>query len=162
MSIQTTLQMVVNTVETLTVNVPAAQNTSSITQSGYNSNYTLPNGSVPAVECAYFEQALSGGVASIDLRNLSGTNGRVIDLNGLKVQVVKFKAKATNANPLTVTVGASNGYLLAGAAWKVVLQPGQEVLFYGNEAAPDVGATAKTIDLSGTGSQSVEVVIIAG
>lgn len=164
MSVQTTFNLTVNTIETLTTNVPAAVGGgNTLTHGGFNTALTLNATSTPpATECAYFEQALSSGAATIDLRALTGSNGRAIDLNGLKVQVFKVKAKASNANPITVTVGASNGYLLAGSAWKVILQPGQEFVFSGNAAAPAVGASAKTIDLSGTGTQSVEVAVIAG
>jgi hypothetical protein len=44
----------------------------------------------------------------------------------------------------------------------MILAPGQEFLFFGNEATPDVGSGAKNIDLVGTLTQGVQVVVVAG
>lgn len=117
---------------------------------------------VPVTKQATFDKALSAGAGTIDLTALVGVNGAAVDFTDLKVQFAKFKNKAANANAITVTFGASNGYLLAGTAWKVILQPGQEVTFFGNDAAPDVDSTHKTIDLAGTLTQALEVILVAG
>lgn len=164
MSVALTYASTLTAVETLETNVPAAQsNLKSVTHSGYNTSASLTGATaVPVTKCAYFEQALSSGSATINLAALAGTNGATVDLTGLKVQAIKFKAKAANANPITLTEGASNGYELAGNGWTVVLKAGQEFVFYGNEQTPDVASGARTIDLSGTGSQSVEVSVVAG
>lgn len=62
----------------------------------------------------------------------------------------------------TIVEGASNGYELLGNAWSIVLQPGQQFGAYLKDAAPDIGASAKTIDISGTGSQALDVVLVIG
>jgi len=112
---------------------------------------------------AAFSQALTGGAATIDLTALDGTVGTV-DGTGLKLQVFKLKAPTTNTATLTATKGASNGYGLdsAGATWTVPLAPGQEFLFYGDDDPPDISSTKKNIDLSGTGTESVQVMIVVG
>ena len=150
--------------EVLVTNVPAAAATGkTITHNGYNSSASLTSATTPPVtQCAFFEQALTAGAASIDLTALPGTNGATVDGSGLKVQAIKIKAKSTNANVITVTVGDANGYALAGAGFSVALLAGQEFVFYGNEATPDVGADAKTLDLDGTDEQSVEVSVAVG
>jgi hypothetical protein len=162
MSVAVTYGFTATTVETLATNVPAASSPQ-VTHSGYNTSGTINGTStVPATQCAYFSKALSSGAATIDLTALTGTNGATVDLTGLKVQIARFKNPAANANSITVTFGASNPYLLGGSAWKVILAPGQQVMFFGNDAAPDVDSTHKTIDIAGTGSQALEVSIIAG
>ena len=40
--------------------------------------------------------------------------------------------------------------------------PGQEHVFFGNDATPDIASGARTLDLAGTGSQVLDVVIILG
>lgn len=164
MSVEVSFGVQVTTVETLTANVPAVQAAKArITHDQYNESLTLNSGSTPpATLCAFFLKALSSGSATIDLTALTGTNGASVDFSGLKVQVAKFKNPATNANSITVTVGASNGYLLAGAAWKAILAPGQSVTYQCNDASPDVGSSAKNIDVSGTGTQTLQVSLIAG
>jgi hypothetical protein len=44
----------------------------------------------------------------------------------------------------------------------VILSPGDEVTFFKKDTAPDVDSTHKTIDLAGTGSQALNVELIAG
>lgn len=164
MSVAAIYSVAVQATETLETNVQAADaNQKSIKYTGYNSSLNLNGASTPPVtKCAYFEQPLTSGAATIDLTALPGTNGATVNTTGLKVQVFKIKNKAANANPITVTFGASNAYLLGGSAWKFILQPGMEITVFGNDATPDVGSSTKTIDLAGTGAQIAEVAIIAG
>lgn len=164
MSVAVTLAATVSVVETLPNNTPSAPDaTRKVTHTGFNMSKSLNAASTPpATLMAAFEQALSSGAATIDLTALTGTNGATVNMNGLKVQAFKIKAKTTNANPITLTAGASNGIDLLGSSWSVTLQPGQEFLFYGNDATPDVASGDRTIDLAGTGTQAVEVIVVAG
>lgn len=165
MSVSLTLGLKATAVETLTSNVPAAAaNGKAITHSGYNEADAVLTGSTtpPVTTCAHFSKALVAGVATIDLTALTGTNGAAVDMTGLKIQFFKFKNPITNANPITVTFGAANPYLLGGAAWKYILQPGQWIAGFGNDATPDVAAGAKNIDISGTGTQALQVSLDAG
>ena len=134
-----------------------------VTHDLFNTTATL-NGATtpPATIVAAWKQLLTAGAATIDLTAMVGTNGATINGTGLKVQALKVKALAANANAITVATGASNGYGLAGAATSVTLAAGQEFMFYGNELTPDIAAGAKTIDLSGTGTQGVEIIIVCG
>lgn len=146
-------------------NTPASS--SVIQHNAWNKDISISataSSSVPeaVTKCAAFTKALSSGSATIDLTALTGTNGATVDFSTLKVQAAYFENPSTNANNITVTFGASNGYLLAGTAWKVILAPGQAFLFRGYEATPDVGSSAKNIDLSGTAAQTLRCVLIAG
>lgn len=121
--------------------------------------------SVPVTKFAEFEKTMSGGAGTIDLTALPGiTADETVVGTGLKLQLLRIRNKSTNANAITVTKGASNGYGLnaAGASWTVVLDPGQAATFELNETAPNVAAGAKDIDISGTGSQILEVQIVLG
>lgn len=164
MSVELTYGVQVTAVETLTTNMPAAAaGNRKITHNGYNSSANLTANSTPPVTLvAAFEKALSSGTATIDLTALVGTNGATVNGNGLKVQVIKIRGKTGNANPITIAVGASNGYQLAGADFSAAVAAGQEFVFYGNEATPDIGGSAKTLDLTGTGAQAVECIIVMG
>lgn len=151
-----TARMFCSVVETLTTGV-ATVSSPTITHNVLGATKTLS----PATKIVSFTKAMSGGAGTIDLTSLTGANGSV-DGTGLKVQWIWFKATTGNANDITIKEGASNGYALAGASWQVILSADQEFGFIGNDNTPDIGATDKTIDLSGTLAQSVEVVIIMG
>lgn len=164
MSVSVTYGATCTVIETITTGTPAASDANArVTHNLFNSSASLSGSTTPpATTVAAFELALVAGAGSIDLRALSGTNGATIDGNGLKVQVLKIKAKATNENVISVAVGASNGYELAGADFKITLQPGQEFLFYGNDETPDIADADKVLDVAGTGTQGLDVIVVMG
>lgn len=164
MAVNLTLESKIQVEEELATNVPAAQAASrKVTHSLFNESATLTSATTPPVtQCAFFEQALTAGAATIDLTALPGTNGAVVNGNGLRVRAAKFKNKTSNANPITIKFGASNPYNLLGASWQVILSPGQSVLVYADDDAPAIAAGAKNIDLSGTAAQVLEVALVIG
>ena len=138
-----------------------------LTTNGMNRTEGLTGASaVPVTKYSSFRQALTAGTATIDLTSLpdyNGTAGAVTFL-GLKLQMIKVRGKSDNANPITITKGASNGYGLgaAGATFTIPLEPDCEATIYLDDKAPDVAAGTKTFDLAGTGSQVLEVTLVAG
>lgn len=134
------------------------------THSGFNQALSLPTSTIPATKAYVASKALSGGTASIDLTSLTDQSQSAADFTGLKVQAILAVNPSTNANAITITEGASSGHSISASSssWKVVLQPGAWFLFYGADAGQDVGASDKTWDLSGTGSQALNIAIIAG
>lgn len=162
MSVALSYAAQVTVTETLAANVVAAPSPI-ITHNAYNGSANLTGSTTPPVSAfAAFLKALSTGTATIDLTSLTGTNGATVVGTGLKVQCAKFKNTSTNANNITIAAGASNGYNLLGASFTLILAPGQEITIYGNNATPAVASGAKTIDLTGTGSQTLECVIVLG
>ncbi len=130
-----------------------------------NQTTTLTSATVPpATKYAEFQQALSSGTATIDLTSLpddDGVAGGVTFLN-LKISRAIFRNPSTNANSITITAGASNGHNLGGASWKVVLLPGEEWEYKGFATGVTVVSGAKTWDLTGTGAQALDVILVAG
>lgn len=137
-----------------------------ITVNGLNESATYTSATTPPVtKATAFTLTLTAGSGSIDLTALPGaTADETIDLTGLKVQMVKLINPDSNANPITVTKGALNGYGLnaAGGAWTEVIDPGQSRTFFLNDTAPDVAAGARVWDVTGTGSQTLDVEVVAG
>jgi len=163
MPVSTTLTMAMPTVETLPADVPGA-NAQQITHNALDIvNKVLNSGSTPAITLiAVFQAVLSGGALTLDLTSLTGTNGATVNGNGLKVQAIRIQAPATNANPITVVGGASNGYLCFGTAGKITMWSGSELLFFPNAGTPTIGGSTKTIDLAGTGVQVLNFEILMG
>lgn len=165
MSIAVTVTTQVKVVETFEgVFVNPADRTA--TFDGLSETTALSGASaVPATKHAEGELALVAGAATLDLTNLPGvTAEETVDGTGLKVQVLKLRSKNTNANKLTVGKGATNGYGLnaEGDAWSRPLSPGQRDTFEGDDAAPDIDATHRTIDVTGTGTDVLEYAIVMG
>lgn len=165
MSVSVTYTSDVTVVETLSSSsTPSAlEGNRRVTHTAYNTSLPLTSTTdVPATVVAGFNTALTSGSGSIDLTSMTGTNGVTVDATSLKVQIIKVRASSDNTGAVTLSEGASNGYELAGDSWSVALSPGQELLMYGNDKTPDVGASAKIIDLSGTGTDDVDVIVVAG
>lgn len=163
MSIALTFASTVTVVETFTGDyVSPVDATVTINQLNESESLTASTG-VPVTKVAAYQKTMSSGSATIDLTALPGlTADETVVGTGLKVQVAKFRNLSTNANNITVAKGASNGYGLIGSAWSVILAPGQSLTFWGDEAAPDIASNAKTIDITGTGSQVLEVQFVMG
>lgn len=160
--------MTINAAETFDTGVAGNEglaSAQSVLHNAFNKSGTLnAESSVPATTIVSFEQALTAGAAEIDLTSLPGTNGDTVSFNGLKVQLCMFRGKAGNANPITVQpdTGGTDDYEMMGAAFKAVVEAEQQVMFFGNNAAPDVGATDKIFSLAGTGAQVLEIIMVAG
>ena len=160
MSVTATIASSMPTIETLTDGAISTSN-NTVTFNAYDESNALTSGTTPPItKCAFFLGTLSTGALSINLAALSGANGATVDGTGLKVQA--FRVKNLGANTMTFTVGASNGYDLAGAGFSVALAQNQWFMFYGNDAAPDIASGDRTLDVAGTGSQTFECSILMG
>lgn len=113
-------------------------------------------------EGGFCEKAMTAGAATIDLTALVDVQGRTINLDTLRVRAVKIRALDANAAAVTVAKGASNGYTGFGLAFSVTLAAGQEATLYLGATGTAVSATEKTLDLSGTGTDGIQLAIAAG
>lgn len=164
MSVDVTARLTFTVAETVDTGTPASTDANSvITHDQFNVVEDLTSATgVPVTKFAAFSIALSGGAISVDLTALPGTNAGVVDMTGLKVQWVMFQNPVSNANSITIADGASNGYGGWGASLLIVLQPGQSVMLQGTDLEPDVSASVKIWDLTGTASQPLNVEVAAG
>lgn len=104
---------------------------------------------------------LTAGAATLDLTALvDALTSLPVDMTGLKLKCLHLQATAGNANAITFEPGATDGYTGWGLG---------EVLNGGDHRGPSictggiaVDATHKIIDVSGTGTQSVRVVLLFG
>lgn len=158
MALSTQIQLKVTTTETLTGDDLIAN--SQLIHSGYDTDTTLTGSTTPDVtKAAYQTVALSGGAATVDLTSLL-LNGQAVTLDGLQPRAFHFKN--TGAADMTIAKGASNGFTGLGASFSVTLKTGQEVAFYLSTNATAVSSTVKTLDLSGTGTDTLQLSVVAG
>lgn len=163
MSISLTYAATATVEETLETNVDSLGATTArqITHNAFNESAALTASTTPPVtKVACFIATLSGGALTINLASLTGTNGATVDMTGLKVQVLRVKN--LGANNLTIVPGGSNGIDLFGVSSSVTVYPSGHVMFYFNDASPDVASGDRTLDLTGTTTQTSEWTIVAG
>jgi len=162
MSVTASIVMNATVVETLTTNADSLSGgDTDITHKAFNFNSTIKSDSlVPATKVSAQVVALSTGAKTLDLTALTGANGGTVDATGLKLQV--WKVKNLGAADMTFTFGAANPYNALGSAFLFVLKQNQQAMFFLNDSSPDVGSGAKTIDVSGTGSQTFQNLMIFG
>lgn len=128
---------------------------SAFDNSGVFSATTTP----PVTKIAGKTAALTAGALTIDLTALTGwgANGANVDGTTLKLQF--FRVKNLGANDMTFSTGASNGYNFGGP---LTVKAGCEALLKFNDNLPDVSATVKNIDVTGTAAQTAEVTLVMG
>lgn len=113
-------------------------------------------------EGAFGSKAMAAGAATIDLTAFVDSQGRTVSFGGLRPRVVKIRALDANAGDITIAKGASNGYTGFGAAYSETLKPGHEVTRYLGATGTAVSGSVKTLDLSGTGTDGIQLTIAAG
>lgn len=164
MSVVLTYESKVTALETVETETPLADDANSIiTHDGLDTSDTLNAGTgVPVTKVVANTITMTAGAATIDMTALVGSNGGAVDMTGLKLQIFKLKAKATNTNPLVVKFGAADPYTGLGSAFNFELQPGAEMTFFGNEKSAEVASGVKDLDVAGTASEEVDMMMVCG
>jgi len=159
MSITAVVQSKVTLTETLTNDDLIAD--SQLVHSGYDQNTTLSGSTSPDItKAAYQTIALVAGAKTIDLTALL-LNGNAVTLDGLNPRAIHLKN--TGAAAMTIVAGASNGYTGLGALFSVTLPPDAGFLMdWPLDNATAVSATVKTLDVTGTGTDTLQLSILAG
>ncbi len=122
----------------------------------------LTSSTTPAVTKIWSDNvALTAGAKTLDLEALVNDNLPNVDFVGLKVQLLVLSNPAGN-NIITITSGASNGYDLGGASSSWALGPGEQMILLLNEGSPDVAAADSELDFAGTGSETFDILMVAG
>lgn len=144
----------------------AGAGTDRIVNEAFNRSETaLTPTSTPAVSrVSYVTYTISAGIADIDLTALSASQD-VIDGTGLKVQAIIVRNKGTAVMTLC-DQAAANKYDLLGAGNDMIVPAyatlNPWLIFVAPEQLPDIAAGVKTIRISGTNTDTVDVGIALG
>lgn len=159
-------QLILTAVETLDKGVDAATNPK-VTHDQYNvTNLNLNATSmVPVSVVSYQDYVLVAGAKTIDLTALLGVQDEIQDATGLKLQSLIFINPQGNG-VMTIGEGAANGYPLFGAGndHEIPAHASVDGVFAQvfPEVLADVAAADKTIDVTGTGTQTFKLGITLG
>ena len=160
MSVSASLRAEVTVTETLETNVDGASNPI-VTHNGFNQKKTLDADSTPPITRVYDDQvALVAGAKTLDFTSLGATGGGTFSASGLKLQAMLFVNAGAAA--MTISPGASNGYVPFGSSNSVVVPAGGYAKFYWPDTLADIDGTHKTIDIAGTGTQEFQIVLLFG
>lgn len=97
----------------------------------------------------------------LDLTSLTDTLGDALDLTTKKIHAIMIKHTGASG-AITFKNHATNGYGIFGLESLVVLAVGGSILLLQNGGNEAVSATAKIIEITGTGSDSFDMAISAG
>lgn len=164
MSISAAIAIGVTVTDTLsTTDAPLVDSADAVMKESLKTTSTLNASSTPDAEthCA-MSVPMTVGAVTIDFTALTKRGGATLSASGKNVRAVVLANPATNANDITIVEGASNGLALLGAAFSVTLKPGHKIAAYLDDDGPLVGGTDKTIDVTGTGSQPIELLAVFG
>lgn len=152
---------VIESLSRTNVNGSASQNTELKHEISKLQEFT--SGTTVDAELVYMgTQALTDGTATIDLLSLADTEGNTIATTGKKVRAIMISPTDGNTGAVTLTEGASTGYELGGNTWSLALSDGDWALIYLGASAPTISASLKYIDISGTGTESIDLIILFG
>lgn len=131
---------------------------------GLRENELTSSTDVPATKVYSASLSVAGAPTIIDLVALTDLEGDALTFLGLKIQLAFFRNPTGNNNSITIKFGATEGYNIFGdAAGIATLAPGAAILYYGANGGQDVADNADDkIDISGTGSQALDVLLVAG
>ena len=162
MSVTCNPQFLMGVAETLETNVDAAV-VKRLIHSGFDlTNLTLNATSTPPVtKTSFLAHALTAGAKTLDFTALPGSNGITHDCTGLKMQLLLIHNPTGNAT-LTVAPGSSNPYPPWGTAKDLDIPAGSYFPFIWIDTLPDCSATVKTLDFSGSGTQTFNLGVVFG
>lgn len=129
-------------------------------------NGTLTATTTPPVTSVFADNvALVAGTLTLDLTALtSGNLSR--DFTDLKVQLIALRCPTSNTLPILVQKGAANAYNLLGAdnasAETIEVLPGDDILIKRYDTLEDVDATHKDVKFTGNGTETINVMLVAG
>lgn len=160
MAVSVTYSNILNVVETVGTIPGVSDGNGNVTHNAFNYSKTLNASSSPtASQGLSFEKSLSGGAATIDFTSFTGTNGATYNLDALRLRVLMIKAKSTNAANIVVAEGGTNGLSIGGTVTAYV--GGSVTLDFGS-SGPLIGASDKTLDLTGSGTETLQITVVAG
>lgn len=130
---------------------------------------SMSSSTTPKVDKPPISQKIAA-TTTIDLTAVQGavmpsTATRSIDLTSAKIVAAIFRAKTTNTSAVNIAPGGSDPYPIFGTGNDIDLKPGMVVGVGFDGVAttlPAVSSTVKNITVTIAGSDSVEVILLAG
>jgi hypothetical protein len=125
--------------------------------------YDGTSGNGPAITADFHGQvALIAGALTLDLTALADAILGTVTMAGLKLRHIQLAAPGTNAGALTIKPGASNGYTGWAGSGGLILSPSDQAVLGPLNGTIAIDGTHKTLDLTGTGTDKLNLVMMFG
>ena len=128
--------------------------------------YTRNSTTTPDVEDgAFVVIAMSGGAATIDFtalvhQILSASATLTKSASGKKIREIMFVNPTGNTGNIRVKNGASNDLIPCGsAAFDFTIPPGGSARFEYQDAGTAIGSSDRNLDISGTGAETLQMLV---
>ncbi len=122
--------------------------------------YDGSSGNGPAITADFHGQmALIAGALTLDLTALADAILGTVTMAALKLRHIQVWTPSTNAGALTIKPGASNGYSGWAGAGGLILAAGDQQVLGPLNGTIVVDGTHKTLDLTGTGTDKLNMVM---
>jgi hypothetical protein len=157
-TISTTLRFGMLTRETLDDSVVPGVLSQDVLHNAFEVKKALDGSSTPPVSLVHERTVTASASGTIDLTSLTTTEGTRSAL-GLKLVAMRITNRGTNA-AFSLTVGASNGYVVGGVAH--VAPIGGSVMVDFVDTLADVGASTKNLDYTFHASDEADITMIFG
>lgn len=162
MAVSASLGMTLSVQEAVT-SPDSLGNNATIKHDAFNVSKSASATTTPsAIITASQEIALVAGAKTIDLTSLLGTNSGPVSLDTKKPLWIMLKNKSTNTGgTMTFAKGATNGYAGFGASFSIAVPIGGAILLDMNALNSAVSSTNKTIDVTGSGTDVIQLIVVA-
>ena len=165
-SVALTAQLIMTAQETFAeADLPAAASGSRSlpAMSAFNVNKTFPNDVITPKAVAMQQLTIGGGITTIDLTAALAALDRYVDMTDLYIFAGLFAAPAANNGDVTIAPGAATPYPIFGAAKDILLPASRTIVWCDSQLdAVQVSGSVKNIDISGTSSDILNLILIGG
>lgn len=161
---------ILQTKESFTIPVSDAASSAlvdNVTNSLWTKEATLTPISVPDGEIVVNKQyTLVAGAITVDFTALPQAGGaanyNATTPDPKKIRMFKFQAPTTNTANIRIVTGAATGKTICGAAFQCTIPPGGEVQGYLLDGDVAASASLKLFDVTGTGTEKLNVTLVLG
>lgn len=167
-TVAATYQTALSITETIpAASLNAANASANVLGNANDLSVLLDSNSVPAPsKVAVGTLTLSGGAGTLDFSSLTELNGVALDVTGGTYKLLAYRFRNKGANQMSISKGASNGLAAALGTLAIILPaltstvPSQVSALLG--AGVTVDSTHKTLDVAGTGTQTLDYELLFG
>ena len=165
-SVSLEYKMLCQVTETMALGLAHAGDVPTVHSLGSPGSTLVATSTPPATKVFSGTVTLSGGAGALDLTSLAGPQGTTVDFSGLKVQFVQLITPNNTVSIIVEHKDGATGYNLFGddnaSDESVEVPPNSEQQFKYTDTLEEVDGTHKDVKFTGTGTETIGVILVAG
>lgn len=165
-SVSAKYQMLCQVTETLALGLAHAADPPTVHSLGSPGSTLIATTTPPVTKVFSGTVTLSGGAGALDLTSLAGPQGTTVDFTGLKVQLIQLITPNNTVSIIVEHKDGATGYNLFGndnaSDESIEVPPNSEMQFKYKDTLEAVDGTHKDVKFTGTGTETIGVILVAG